>query len=217
MVLEPVITSIVRVMKYPQYAQELTQLLEADQKEKKDFAQRFFTTSDDSQFATEKQTLIANTRKRTARMLQILDEIKEPSLSNIGNEGALAISVLASHDEPAVLDKILAAFQAVYEQDKNDCRYQSIPAMVDASRLAKHQPQYFGTQWFFDDNKYPFLPIVEDFEHVNERRREYGIEPLRWPKSLAIPESEQPWLSKPLGELIMREPTAQEYTTNLGY
>lgn len=204
-------------MKYPQYAQELTQLLEADQKEKKDFAQRFLMASDDSQFENEKQNLIANTRKRTARMLQILDEIKEPSLSNIGNEGALAMSVLASHDELTVLDKILAAFQAVYEHDKNDCRYQSMPAMVDASRLAQRQAQYFGTQWFFDDNKYPFLPMVEDFEHVNERRREYGIEPLRWPKSLAIPESEQPWLSKPLEELVMREPTVQEYATNLGY
>ncbi|MDB5185152.1 MAG: hypothetical protein JWN38_960 [Candidatus Saccharibacteria bacterium] len=204
-------------MKYPQYAQELSQLLDADQKEKKDFARRFFTAKDNAQLEADRQRLIANTKNRTARMLQILDEIKEPSLSNVGDEGALAISVLASHDEPAALDIVLASFQVVYDRDKNDCRYQSIPPMVDASRLAKRQPQCFGTQWFFDKNKYPFLPIVEDFEHVNERRGEYGIEPLRWPKSLAIPESEQPWLAKPLKELVMREPTAEEYTANLGY
>ncbi|MDB5175498.1 MAG: hypothetical protein JWM81_356 [Candidatus Saccharibacteria bacterium] len=203
-------------MKYPQYAHELSQLLDADQKEKKDFAKWFFVTKDSAQFETERKGLIANTRKRTARMLQILDDIKEPSLSNIGDEGALAMSVLASHDEPAVLDKILIAFQGLYGHDKEDCRYQSIPAMVDASRLAKRQPQYFGTQWFFDDDKYPFLPIVEDFEDVNERRRKYGIEPLRWPKSLAIPESEQPWLSKPIEQLVMRVPTTEEYIANLG-
>jgi len=203
-------------MKYPQCAQELSQLLDEDQKEKKDFAQQFFAAKDNAQFEAERQHLIANTKKRTARMLQILDEIKEPSLSNVGDEGALAISVLASHDEPPVLDIVLASFQVVYDRDKDDCRYQSIPAMVDASRLAKRQPQYFGTQWFFDDDKYPFLPIVEDFEHVNERRREYSIEPLRWPKSLAIPESEQPWLSKPIEQLVMRAPTAEEYNANLG-
>lgn len=204
-------------MRYPHHAQELARLLAMDQEEKKKFARRYIASRDGSLLESEQHVLRINTKKRTARMMQILGKIGEPSLSNIGDEGALAISVLATHDEPAVLDKVLAAFQVVYERNKGDCRYQSIPAMVDASRLAKHQPQYFGTQWFFDDNKYPFLPTVEDFEHVNERRREYGIEPLRWPKSLAIPESEQPWLSKPLEELVMREPSAQEYAINLDY
>lgn len=53
--------------------------------------------------------------------------------------------------------------------------------------------------------------LVDDFAHVNERREGYGIDPLRWPKSLAIPEPEQPWLKRPLAELVMREPTEAEY------
>jgi len=46
---------------------------------------------------------------------------------------------------------------------------------------------------------------------MTDRRAEYGIEPLRWPKSLAFPESEQPWLQKPLSDLIMRDVTEAEY------
>lgn len=203
-------------MKYPQLAAELTQILEADQIEKKDFARRYFTSDDPSQFDAEKIELERNTKERSARMLQILEEIGgEPSLSNIGSDGALAVSVLASHDGPVVLDRVLAAFEAVYAKDKQDCRYQSIPAMTDASRLAKREPQRFGTQWFFDADKYPFLSTVEDFEHINERRHEYGIEPLRWPRSMALPESDQPWLSRPLEEMVMRDPTEEEYSTNL--
>jgi len=48
---------------------------------------------------------------------------------------------------------------------------------------------------------------VANFEDIEERRREYGIEPFRWPKSLAMPKEEQPWLKRPLSELVMREPT----------
>lgn len=203
-------------MKYLQLATELAQLLEADQIEKKDFARRYFASGDPSQFDAEKAELERNTKERSARMLQILKEVDgEPSLSNIGTDGALAVSVLASHDGPEVLDAVLEAFEALYQKDRNDCRYQSIPAMADASRLAKRQPQRFGTQWFFDDTKYPFLPTVEDFEHVNERRQEYGIEPLRWPRSLAMPESAQPWLSRPLEDMVMRDPTDDEYAANL--
>lgn len=204
-------------MRYPEYAHELEQLLAADQTEKKDFARRYFAVKNGPQLDADRQLLKANTQKRGACTLEILDHIGEPSLSNIGAEGALAMSVLASHDDPVVLDRVLAAFEQVYKRDKVDCRYQSIPVMTDASRLAKHRPQRFGTQWFFDENMYPFLPTVEDFEHVNERRQEYGIEPLRWPKSLAIPESEQPWLARPLNELVMREPTTEEYESNLNW
>jgi hypothetical protein len=65
--------------------------------------------------------------------------------------------------------------------------------------------------WLSNENNEPFLPTVQDFEGVNERRAEYDIEPLRWPKSLAIPVSKQPWLKRPLSKLVMRDPTIEEY------
>lgn len=191
---------------YPQYARELVELLNADQKEVKAVGQMYWHESKTAHEAARAK-LKQHTRQRAERMLQILDEIGEPS---IGTEAAQAVSVLAVHEGGAALRRILDLFNQLYERDKSDCYYQAIPSMTDWWLLSDHKPQRFGTQWLFDSNKQPFLPTVEDFAQVNERRAQYDIEPLRWPKSLAIPESEQPWLKRPLSELVMREPTATE-------
>ena len=201
--------------KYPEYAKELARLLEDDQKQKKELARKFL--AGDSRYISEERAVLkAKARQRATRMLQILDDIREPSISKIGDDGALAMSVLASHDNADTLRTVLEKFNQLHRDDRENCRHQSIPAMTDAFLVTKREPQRFGTQWFFDQQQYPFLYPVEDFERVNERRLEYDIEPLRWPKSLAIPESEQPWLARPLSELVMREPTELEYKLNQG-
>ena len=196
---------------YPKQAKELVQLLEEDQAEKRAVGAAFFHTQDKAELEAQRAVLPEKTRQRSVRMLEILKQIGEPSISSIGSEGAQAVSVLAVHDSINTLRQILRAFTLLYERDRNDTYYQAIPTMTDRLLLLERKPQLYGTQWMFDEHKQPFLPTVQDFEHVNERRAEYGIDPLRWPKSLAIPESEQPWLKWPLSELVMRTPTNAEY------
>lgn len=170
----------------------------------------FFKVADKAVWEAQQTELKQKTQQRIKRLLEIVEEIGEPSITNIGAEAAQAVSVLALHDGSVALKKILTAFNQLYARDKADCYYQAIPSMTDLLLILEGKPQRFGTQWLFDANKQPFLPTVADFDHVNERRTAYGIEPLRWPKSLAIPESEQPWLTRPLSELIMRDPTEEE-------
>jgi hypothetical protein len=198
-------------MIYPDQSRELIQLLADDQVEKRELGRAYFHSIDNALYKAKKEALTSNTRRRVSRMLQILDKIGEPSISNIGMESAQAISVLALHDTVDTLRKVLAAFTSLYKHSPADTYYQAIPSMTDFLLILERKPQRFGTQWLFDKNKEPFLPIVDNFEHVNERRKQFGIEPLRWPKSLAIPLSEQPWLERPLSELIMRDPTDDEY------
>lgn len=197
-------------MTYPTQAQELLDILCDDQAEARVAGAAYFNGSKEVH-NVERAALKQHIRKRTRRMLEILDEIGEPSIVNVGPEAAQAVSILATHAGGDVLKRVVAAFNTIYDQDKNNCYYQAIPAMTDWVLIREHKAQRFGTQWLFDDRKQPFLPTVEDFGHVNERRSVYDIEPLRWPKSLAIPESEQPWLKHPLSELIMRDPTEVEY------
>jgi hypothetical protein len=196
---------------YPNQAKELLALLQADQDEKREVGYAYFHESDKKLLDTMPASLRQHTKEHTTRMLQIVDEIGEHSLARIGTDAAQAVSVLALHDSLPVLKRILKAFDDLYKKDKSSVYFQAIPSMTDWVCILEHKPQKFGTQWQFDQNKQPYLPSVEDFEHVNERRQEYGIESLRWPKSLAIPESEQPWLKRPLSELVMREPTNEEY------
>ncbi len=197
-------------MRYPEYAAELIQLLQVDQKQMRKAGQAYFHEDDKAALESMHAALIQKTHQRTERMLHILDDVGEPSISNIGVDAAQAVSVLAVHDTLEVLKRVLAAFTTLYGRDRNDTYYQAIPSMTDKVLILERKPQRFGTQWMFDENKQPFLPPVENFDHVNERRAEYDIGPFRWPKSLAIPESEQPWLKKPLSELVMREPTSKE-------
>jgi hypothetical protein len=197
-------------MKHPDQSQELIRLLKDDQVEKGDLGRAYFHL-DDTAYKAKQEALRLSTRRRVIRMLQILDEIEEPTISNVGAAGAQAISILAIHDSIDTLRKVLAAFMSLYERSPKDTFYQAIPSMTDFLLVLERRPQRFGTQWLFDKKRRPFLPTVEDFSHINERRSKFGIEPLRWPKSLAIPLSEQPWLERPLSELTMRDPTEGEY------
>lgn len=198
---------------YPKQANELIKLLDADQKEYKAFSREYYWNSQslDGTAIKAKAIFKKHVHARAKRMLEIIEEISEPSLTNIGEEAAQAISILATHSSLDNTRKALTAFESCYARNPEDTFYQAIPIMTDWVRVLERKLQRFGTMWLFDKNKYPYLPPVEDFEHVNERCTKYDLEPLRWPKSLAIPEERQPWLKRPLSELVMRKPTDSEY------
>ena len=199
-------------MKYSEQAAELIDLLDRDQEEWKESAKTELSkelAADDLQslnkILREKVTI------RGKRALDILDEIGgAPSLDNIGPEAAIALSILATHYSLGATKQVLAAFEACYLQSPANTQLTSIPAMTDLIEVAERRPQKFGTIWLFDENNYPFLPAVVDFQNTNKRRAVYSIGTLRWPKSLAIPESAQPWLHRPISAVNMRPPTEEE-------
>ena len=198
-------------MRYPKLADELILLLEQDQVEWRTYHKIQLEVDENIDFEALHKTLRNHVHERAERMLKILDEIKEPRLSLIGSNAAQAISILATHDSKHTLKYVLKKFNELYMQDRGDTYYQAIPSMTDWLCVVEQKSQQFGTIWLGLDKKKPFLPLVEDFDSVNERRAAYGIEPLRWPRSLIMSDSEQPWLLRPLSELVMRNPTAQEY------
>jgi hypothetical protein len=203
------------MIKYPEFADELMRMLHEDQQVWKEF---WATHFDDDQttpaFRHAFEIVRKRQRKHAERMLAILEKIEQPSIGNIGPEAAQAISILALHDSLSVLRSVCDAFAACYERDKSDTYYQAIPSMIDRVRILERRPQVFGTQWEFDEKKYPYLPTVENIETIDARRKAYGIELLRWPKSLAIPEKKQPWLTRPVAEAIMRDITDEEFERN---
>ena len=198
-------------IQYLDLAQELLQMLEADQKEWREFARQKHYIQENAGLEKANEVLRGRVGDRADRMLGILKVIGEPSLKNIGPDGALAMSVLATHASLKATKTVLKAFNKLYAVDPLSVRKESIPTMTDWLAVLERKQQRFGTIWLLDETSYPYLPTVEDFENVNVRRNKYGIEPLRWPKSLAISVEEQPWLSKPLSELIMRDPNEAEY------
>lgn len=199
---------------FPKQSEVLIQLLKEDQKEWKQFSRKYFKAPDKTDLKGERTSLRQRVKARAEKMREVMSEVGEPSLSNIGKEASIAISVLASHSSLADTEYVLKEFNQLFDKKRIDVHFESIPPLTDFVLLAKRKSQLFGTIWFFDKDMRPFLPTVKDFKSVNKRRSDYGLEPLRWPKSLAIPESKQPWLKKPIGELEMRFPTSEEYDEN---
>lgn len=196
---------------YPNQSAELLAILKIDQQEWRDFARAEFVDKvPKPELEKRRKVLREKVAVRAQRALAILGEIGDPSISNIGGDAAQALSILATHHSRASTKTVLEAFNELYQKAPNDTFKESIPAMTDWLAILERRPQTFGTIWLFDENQYPFLPTVDDFEHIDERRTSYDIEPLRWPKSLAIPVEDQPWLKRPVSEATMREPTAKE-------
>ncbi|MES2971780.1 MAG: hypothetical protein V4702_05660 [Patescibacteria group bacterium] len=198
-------------MNYPTQASELIRLLKDDQTEWREFAKVEFEADYKSSLNQQRAELRKRVHLRAQKTLRILDEIGEPTLSNIGADAAQAMSILALHDSLKSLRKVLSVFILCYEKNRDTAYFQAIPSMTDWLLVLGRKPQQFGTIWLLDSNKEPYLPIVKDFANVNERREQYGIGLLHWPKSLAISEKKQPWLKRPLSELIMRKPTDEEF------
>lgn len=198
-------------MKYPFYAKELHSLLEFDQYTWKNFWKEYYDKRNTKEFNIALAAVRIKLSSHSKRMLTILNEVELPTISNIGKKAAQAMSVIALHDTFKVLDKVLVSFEKSYQLSKEDTYFQAIPSMIDRFRILQRQPQIFGTQWEIDDNNWPFLPTVKDYETLNKRREEYGIGPLRWPRSLAMPKSEQPWLHRPLSELVMKDISDTKY------
>lgn len=199
-------------MKYPKQSQTLVDLLFKDQQEWRAYAKaQYVDKLSQDELDMLKDKLRHKVVKRAESALRILDEIEnKPSLDYISSEAATALSVLATHHSLDSTKKVLVAFEQCYQDSPNTTQKQSIPAMTDWVAILEGKPQVFGTIWLFDKNLYPFLPTIQDVENINQKRKEYGIEALRWPKSLAIPEKDQPWLKRPVSEAIMRSPTNAE-------
>lgn len=201
-------------MVYPDESKELTDLLDEDQKEYKKFAKKYLLSNNKSSLEKERLVLVKHFRERAKKMRRIVKKIGLPSISNIGKEANIAVSVLASHASIEDTKFILDIFNKIYKKNKEEVNFESIAALSDIVLVFEHKPQEYGTIWFFDNNLQPFLPTIRNPKELNERREKYGLGPLRWPKSLALDESLQPWLKKPINELIMREPTKKEYLDN---
>ena len=115
-------------------------------------------------------------RKNTARMAQVLDEHGWPGWRLVGSDGAFAAWVLVQH---ADLDlplqerglELMTKAVAAGDADPSDHAY-----LVDRVRVAKGEPQVYGTQWGSDaaGNPEPRTPI-EDASMVDVRRAAVGL------------------------------------------
>lgn len=196
---------------FPQHRDELIKLVEEDQSEIRHHYQKLKVL--DSEAAKDKLNgqLKMDCHARAKRMIDILHEIIEPSITNIGLDGSEAVSVLALHSYLDEMKEVLAAYKAAYARDPNDVYKESIPSLTDRIMVFEEQTQLYGNNWSLDKDGRYFLIPVKDFEHMNERRAKFGLGPRMKPTVYAIGEEKYP-LGKGVAEASdQKELTDEEY------
>ena len=200
-------------MKYVDLHKELQEMFQKDQAEVKKHSQLFKRAPDSPDLETSRKRLTEKNRERSKRLLEILEFMDLPTVSNIGKDGLLWISVIALHAQERILRTVLEAYEKVLELYPEEMDASLLPAMVDRIRLLEHQKQIFGTQWLLGSDNKPYLYPVENFAAMNDLRQRYGLEKLRRPRDLTY----GPNQNKPPFAIVsdQRTPSDKELETEL--
>lgn len=172
-----------RQILHPELLGELWERFETDQEVRK---RKFKGLKENMQIAEDMQRIDA---ENTARLHEIVNEYGWPTVSMVGERGSRAAFFLIQH-----ADHDLAFQQECLEMmiplaDLGEARKRDVAFLTDRVRVGMGAPyvdgvptnpvtQVFGTQ-FHTDEKGNFGPWpIEDRDNLDERRREYGLEPF---------------------------------------
>lgn len=114
--------------------------------------------------------------RNNARLCQILKEFGWPSSALVGKDGMGAVFYLIRNSRQADLQ--LALLPAVIASVKQgDGEKRQVADLVDRIRVDAGMKQLFGTQARVA-NGFLVLPPIEDEAHVDDRRKQFGMQPL---------------------------------------
>ena len=116
-------------------------------------------------------------RQNTTWLKVIVEKHGWPGKSLVGEEGAHSAWLLVQHadHDVAFQKKCLDLLKAAVEQE--EASPQDFAYLTDRVLIAEKRRQIYGTQLTQEGDKFKPLPI-EDEEHVDDRRKEIGLQPL---------------------------------------
>lgn len=114
-------------------------------------------------------------KKNTEVLRAIVDKQGWPTLSRVGEKVSNDAWLLAQHADHDV------AFQQEclqrMKESRDDIDPTNIPYLEDRVLINQKLPQRYGTQWRIIKGEHVLFPI-EDEEHLAERRKAAGLEPI---------------------------------------
>lgn len=108
-------------------------------------------------------------RLHTEQLKEIIDDIGWPTISKVGKSASEAAWILVQHamDDMSFMERSLS----MMTEAKDDIEQWEIAYLTDRLLMMKGEPQRYGTQ--YKNNK---LWPVENYETLNERRAEMGLD-----------------------------------------
>ena len=114
--------------------------------------------------------------RNTERMREIVAQIGWPTISKIGEQSSSHAWLLVQHADRNVefQEQCLALMK---QEPAGEVARRNIAMLDDRIHVNRGIPQVYGTQFTQIKGKHVPRPI-EDEEHVDERRKQMGMEPL---------------------------------------
>jgi hypothetical protein len=130
---------------------------------------------DSDQVQRQRLELLGRLRRR---LVEILDTYGWPGRSLVGQDGAEAAWMLALHTmpDPDVLRRCLTLLQAAAAA--GEAEPSQVAFLVDRLSLVERNVQVYGTTICRQEDGSFGPPLLEDPDHVDERRRAVGLPPL---------------------------------------
>lgn len=168
-------------IKYPLIRKRLLELAEKDQRDRE--PDKFYGENPGRPNQTLMGRVARRDQQRAAELLAFLEQIRSPSVRNIGLDGSRAAWLIAQH-KPNYKDLgplMLRKTKYLYYKDKSQVYYRGIPYLVD--RLMIHRKgwrrdakQLYGTQGYFDEHGgLHGFPII-DPAHLLDRLQKFDLD-----------------------------------------
>ena len=113
--------------------------------------------------------------KNALALNEIIDEIGYPTVNKVGKEASEASWLVIQHaiGQPAFMKKCLL----LLENAVNECIANPIDLahLKDRILVFQDRPQYYGTQYDWDENGELSPNTMDDIVKVNERRKSIGL------------------------------------------
>jgi len=126
------------------------------------------------------QKVTAIDEANTARVKEIVNEHGWPGAAKVGSDGCHAAFLIIQHADLATQEEMLPLVETAFLV--GDLSGESLALLQDRVLMKKGEPQIYGTQILsFDKWKdgRPAVHPIADEEHVDERRVEMGMPPLK--------------------------------------
>lgn len=204
-------------VKYPDLQKILILMDKEDQEEVRGHSNKLSKLNTEQEKEQLSKDLARRCHLRARKMMTIIKEIGEPTLSNIGQAGSEAINVLTLHAYKEIMEEMLAIYNNLYRGNPSNFYYQAIPALTDKLMILNERKQFYGTNWNITKDKKFFLIQVKDFGMANKRRAIFGLGPIKRPVILSVGAEKHPLGTGDAVADDQKELTDEEYESFVRY
>jgi len=158
-------------IQYPEITAEITLMYNADQVMRKRWEEYNMLP----EWPEEPEEDRTRDSRNTARMIEIVEQIGWPTVSKVGGKASGDAWLLVQHaDKNVEFQK--HCLELMKAEPVGEVALHDIAYLEDRVRVNSNQPQLYGTQFRWEGNN----PVqnIEDPEHVEERRKEMGLNTL---------------------------------------